>query len=69
MKRSTLMALLVVSIAACGDPATRDDRAYTKAPLENPGLIVEGEDASPMDSLGDPDLLNNRSPADPGGGS
>lgn len=69
MKRSTATALLVVAVAACGDPATSDDRAYTKAPLENPGLVVEGETASPMAELGEPDLLNNRTPADPAGGS
>ena len=62
------LVALIVLVGACGDPVTDDDRGYTKAPLENPGLVIEGEAESPMDDLGDPDLLNNRTPADPAGG-
>jgi mono/diheme cytochrome c family protein len=49
---------VVVAVAAgsaCGDPETSDERGYTKAPLENPGLLVEGEEATAMATLGTPD--------------
>ncbi len=69
MKRTSIAVALLVVVAACGDPVTSDDRGYTKAPLENPGLMVEGEASSPMNDLGEPGLLNDRRPADPVGGS
>lgn len=47
-------ALLAATVAACGDPATTDDRGYTKAPLEKPGWVVTGEEPTEMDALGDP---------------
>ena len=53
--RRGMVAVLVVLFAACGDPETEDARGYTKAPLENPGLLVDAEVASPMDDLGVPD--------------
>ena len=49
-----LMAVAVISVAACGDNDTNDKRGYTKAPLESPTVLVKTEDASPMASLGDP---------------
>jgi mono/diheme cytochrome c family protein len=52
MRATTLITVLVVGLTACGDPATNDDRGYTKAPLEDPGLLVSGEAASPMAELG-----------------
>jgi mono/diheme cytochrome c family protein len=47
-----MMAVLV--LAACGDPDTNDNRGYTKAPLEKPTVLVQGEPASAMDALGNP---------------
>lgn len=55
MRAGLVTALLALGIAACGDPATNDDRGYTKAPLEDPGLLVQGEPSFPMDELGTPD--------------
>lgn len=56
MKCRTMIGVLVVATLACGDPATNDDRGYTKAPLETPGLLVRGEYASGMEELGRPNL-------------
>ncbi|MGQ0563208.1 MAG: c-type cytochrome [Gemmatimonadota bacterium] len=47
-------ALVALLAAGCGDPDTIDDRGYTKAPLEKPTVLVQGEPASAMDRLGDP---------------
>jgi mono/diheme cytochrome c family protein len=41
--RTVLLLALVMALAACGDPATEDARGYTKAPLEEPGLLISGE--------------------------
>ena len=51
----TGLAALIV-LAACGDPNTNDSRGYTKAPLEDPGVLIKGEGSSAMDSLGSPIL-------------
>lgn len=71
MKNRVVVAALTLGVLACGDPETNDRRGYTKAPLENPGLLVGGEDASPMVALGQPDLPRPRTdfdrPAAPGG--
>ncbi|HKJ93574.1 MAG TPA: hypothetical protein VJ957_10410 [Longimicrobiales bacterium] len=48
----------VVLLVGCGDPPTPDPRGYTKAPLEEPGLTVKGEQPSPMAALGKPNLPN-----------
>ncbi len=48
MKSRVLVAALALGVLACGDPETDDDRGYTKAPLENPGLLIDGEDATAM---------------------
>jgi hypothetical protein len=70
MKRSmwipTGLVMVGIVMVGCGDPQTGDDRGYTKAPLEEPGLVIEGEAASPMEALGEPDLLNERPRTDPG---
>ena len=47
-----MVAVLIV--AACGDPDTRDERGYTKAPLERPTVLVQGEPRSDMDALANP---------------
>lgn len=52
MRKTVLVAALLV--AACGDPDTNDDRGYTKAPLEKPTVLVQGEPVSEMDALGNP---------------
>ena len=52
MRRTMIIAVL--ALAACGDPATNDNRGYTKAPLEKPTVLVQGEPESEMDKLGDP---------------
>ncbi len=51
--RKTMM-IAVLTVAACGDPDTSDNRGYTKAPLEQPTVLVKGEPESPMDRLGTP---------------
>jgi hypothetical protein len=41
---------------ACGDAETTDERGYTKAPLEKPGVLIKAEANSAMDALGTPTL-------------
>ena len=41
-------------LAACGDANTNDNRGYTKAPLEQPNVLIRAEGSSAMDSLGTP---------------
>jgi mono/diheme cytochrome c family protein len=48
------LAALSLLAAACGDNSTYDHRGYTKAPLERPTVLVQAENASAMDSLGQP---------------
>lgn len=73
MRRAGIVALALV-LSACGDPDTEDRRGYTKAPLENPGVLVGGEDATEMSRLGQPNrprpsvLVEDPAPARPGGG-
>lgn len=50
-------ALLVLSAAACGDPNTTDARGYTKAPLENPTVLIGGESESEMARIGAPNRV------------
>lgn len=47
--RNMVVMAAVVALAACGDPATKDRRGYTKAPLETPGLVIRGEPVSELD--------------------
>ena len=54
MRGAAIVMAGALVLAGCGDPETTDTRGYTKAPLEDPGLIVDGEDASPMAALGEP---------------
>lgn len=54
--RVSFCALMVCAISACGDAATTDNRGYTKAPLEKPGILITPENGSAMDSLGTPVL-------------
>jgi hypothetical protein len=48
--------LVLLCAAACGDPPTEDRRGYTKAPLENPGLIIRSDEHHPMREFGRPVL-------------
>jgi len=52
--KNVALTSLVAGVLACGDANTGDDRGYTKAPLENPGVLIEAEGSSAMDSLGTP---------------
>ncbi len=59
MKRGVgrCMGLLVLGLVwACGDAPTPDDRGYTKAPLEEPGLRVQPEVPTDMARHGEPKL-------------
>lgn len=49
----TIFAIIVV-LAACADANTSDNRGYTKAPLEDPGVVIKPEGTSTMDELGSP---------------
>jgi mono/diheme cytochrome c family protein len=57
--RSTRTAglALVLVLAACGDPDTTDDRGYTKAPLENPSVLISGEPTGEMARYGNPNRV------------
>ena len=55
MRAGLAITLLALGATACGDPETGDGRGYTKAPLEDPGLLVSGEPTTPMGELGVPD--------------
>ncbi|HEX6135140.1 MAG TPA: cytochrome c [Longimicrobiales bacterium] len=55
--RPTTAALLVMVLAACGDPATTDNRGYTKAPLEKPSLLIGGEEPGAMSRYGAPNRV------------
>lgn len=52
--RQGLVVVAVVALSACGDPDPDRARGYVKAPLERPGLVVQGEEISEMSELGEP---------------
>lgn len=56
MNKTMAAGALLLALAACADPGTNDRRGYTKAPLENPGLLVKGEDATVMAAMSRPNL-------------
>lgn len=69
--RALIAALAIGAVVACGDPDTDDRRGYTKAPLEDPGLLVDGENATPMAAMSRPNLvraeeIEEESPAEAG---
>lgn len=43
-----------LGVAACGDAETTDTRGYTKAPLENPSVMIRAEPKTEMSRLGEP---------------
>jgi len=51
------VALGALALAACGDPATTDDRGYTKAPLEHPTVAIRGEEPGEMSRYGSPNRV------------
>lgn len=53
--RGMVVVGLALVLSACGDPDTGDTRGYTKAPLEDPGLLVRGEETTPMARMARPD--------------
>lgn len=56
MHKMRVAGVLLLAMAACGDPDTDDRRGYTKAPLENPGLLIGAEDATVMAAMNEPVL-------------
>lgn len=48
------VACAAIVCVACGDGETTDQRGYTKAPLETPGVVIDAESRSEMDRLGVP---------------
>jgi len=56
MRRGVTAVAAAVLVFGCGDPETSDDRGYTKAPLENPSVLIEGEEPDAMREHGVPNL-------------
>src|SRR5688500_16571600 len=55
MRRHSLSLITAAcAIVACGDPESSDHRGYTKAPLENPGVMIGGEDRTTMAEMNEP---------------
>lgn len=60
MKRSVRAGRMIVGLmaagllVACGDAETTDNRGYTKAPLEEPGLRINAEQTTQMSELRGP---------------
>lgn len=52
--RRIMTAALLLAAAGCGDPKSSDHRGYTKAPLEKPTVIVQGEPKTEMAGIGHP---------------
>jgi hypothetical protein len=63
LKRAVIM-VAVLAILACGDPQPDAVRGYVKPPLEQPGLVVRGEDVSEMTELGEPIRPRPREPSE-----
>lgn len=55
MHKYMIVALVLIA-AGCGDSNTNDHRGYTKAPLEEPKVLVKAEHASDMVRYGEPNL-------------
>lgn len=64
MGRKGIILCAALLLAACGDPQPDAARGYVKPPLEQPGLVVRGEDASEMTELGETNRPRPREPAD-----
>ena len=48
--------MATIALLGCGDAETNDKRGYTKAPLEEAGVLIKAEGSSEMDALGSPVL-------------
>jgi mono/diheme cytochrome c family protein len=54
---SAALATFALLLAACGDPNLKEQRGYSKAPLERPGLIVQAEQPGEMSRYGAPNRV------------
>jgi mono/diheme cytochrome c family protein len=52
--RNGLLGVLAVAAAACGDPNLYEQRGYSKAPLDRPGLLARNEQPGEMARYGGP---------------
>lgn len=64
MVRKGIILCSALAIAACGDPQPDPARGYVKSPLEQPGLVVRGEEVSEMTELGETNRPRPRQPAE-----
>jgi hypothetical protein len=64
MWKRVVMIIAGLAVAACGDPQPDAARGYVKPPLEQPGLVVRGEDVSEMTELGEPIRPRPREPSE-----
>lgn len=55
--RTAGAAWMIAAAAGCGDPETTDHRGYTKAPLEDPSVLIGGEHPSQMAAYGSPNRV------------
>ena len=55
--RTAGAALTILAVASCGDPESTDRRGYTKAPLENPSMLIRGEQPGEMSAYGSPNRV------------
>jgi hypothetical protein len=53
-KAASVAFFFIITMLGCGDGETTDNRGYTKAPLEQAGVLIKAEGKSAMDSLGTP---------------
>lgn len=69
MRKGFVLAAIVLAgttFAGCGDPPNSDPRTlYSKAPLERPGVRIQGETPSEVARFGTPNLIPSTTP---GGG-
>ncbi|HSJ23036.1 MAG TPA: cytochrome c [Longimicrobiales bacterium] len=52
--QGSLLGVLAVAVAACGDPNLKEQSGYTRAPLGQPGLIGQAEQPGEMARYGGP---------------
>lgn len=56
MHKAAVALVAMFVVLGCGDAESTDTRGYTKAPLEEAGVVIKSEGTSAMDSLGTPVL-------------
>jgi hypothetical protein len=64
MLKRAVIVVAALGMLACGDPQPDAARGYVKPPLEQPGLVVRGEDVSEMTELGEPIRPRPREPSE-----